>query len=66
MSNNMPWIEKYRPTNFKDIISHDEIINTFEKLISCKKFPHTIFFGPPGTGKTSTIIACAREIYGNN
>jgi replication factor C subunit 3/5 len=66
MSNNMPWIEKYRPSNFKDIISHDEIINTFDKLISSKKFPHTIFFGPPGTGKTSTIIACAKEIYGNN
>jgi len=66
MSTNIPWIEKYRPTNFDEIISHDEIINTLQKLISCKKFPHTIFFGPPGTGKTSTIIACARKIYGDN
>jgi len=66
MSKNIPWIEKYRPTKFKEIISHDEIINTLQKLISCKKFPHTIFFGPPGTGKTSTIITCAREIYGEN
>jgi replication factor C subunit 3/5 len=66
MSNNIPWIEKYRPKTFDEIISHDEIIHTLQKLISCKKFPHTIFFGSPGTGKTSTIIACAREIYGNN
>ena len=66
MSTNIPWIEKYRPTNFNEIISHDDIINTLQKLISCKKFPHTIFFGPPGTGKTSTIIACARKIYGDN
>ena len=63
---NIPWIEKYRPKSFKEIISHDEIINTLQKLISCKKFPHTIFFGPPGTGKTSTIISCAKEIYGQN
>ena len=63
---NIPWIEKYRPKNFNEIISHTDIINTLQKLISCKKFPHTIFFGPPGTGKTSTIIACAKEIYGEN
>ena len=25
--------------------------------------PHLLFHGPPGTGKTSTIIACARKLY---
>ena len=64
MSSNIPWIEKYRPNSIKDIIFHDDILNTLTKLINNKKFPHTIFFGPPGTGKTSTIIACAKEIYG--
>ena len=66
MSNTIPWIEKYRPSNIKDIIYHDEIRNTLIKLINNNKFPHTIFFGPPGTGKTSTILACAREIYGES
>ena len=63
-TDNVPWIEKYRPKNVKDIMYHDDILKTLTKLINNKKFPHTIFFGPPGTGKTSTIIACAREIYG--
>ena len=65
MNTSIPWIEKYRPKNIKDIIYHEDILNTLTKLINNKKFPHTIFFGPPGTGKTSTIIACAREIYGD-
>ena len=65
MANTIPWIEKYRPNHINDIVYHDDIRNTLKKLINNKKFPHTIFFGPPGTGKTSTILACAREIYGD-
>jgi len=64
MASTIPWIEKYRPKHINDIVYHDDIRNTLKKLINNKKFPHTIFFGPPGTGKTSTILACAREIYG--
>ena len=26
--------------------------------------PHLLFHGPPGTGKTSCMIAIAKEIYG--
>lgn len=63
-TDNVPWIEKYRPKSIKDVMYHEDILKTLTKLINNKKFPHTIFFGPPGTGKTSTIIACAREIYG--
>jgi len=66
MSNISPWVEKYRPDDINDIISHKEIINTLTNLISNNKIPHMIFYGPPGTGKTTTIIACAKKIYGPN
>jgi len=62
----LPWVEKYRPDNLDDIISHVEIINTLNNFIINKKIPHMIFYGPPGTGKTTTILACAKKIYGNN
>lgn len=34
------------------------------KLIDSNKLPHLLFHGPPGTGKTSTIMACAQKMYG--
>jgi len=54
---NLPWIEKYRPDNFTEIISHNDILNALNKLIINKSLPHLIFYGPPGTGKTTTILA---------
>lgn len=62
----LPWVEKYRPENLTDIISHKEILITLTNLISNNKIPHMIFYGPPGTGKTTTILACAKKIYGPN
>lgn len=65
-TNSLPWVEKYRPDNLDDIISHKEILTTLTNLISNNKIPHMIFYGPPGTGKTTTILACAKKIYGSN
>jgi len=48
----------------QSIISHEGIISTIEKFIETKKMPHLLFHGPPGTGKTSCIIAIAKHLYG--
>jgi replication factor C subunit 3/5 len=63
---NLPWVEKYRPSHLKDLISHKSIIETVNKFIDEKKLPNLLLYGPPGTGKTSTIVACARQMYGNS
>ena len=65
-NNYLPWVEKYRPNNINEIISHDQNIKTIKKLLIGGSLPHLLFYGLPGTGKTSTIMALAREIYGNN
>jgi replication factor C subunit 3/5 len=62
----LPWVEKFRPKSLNDIISHPMIISTLKNFIVKKQFPHIILRGPPGTGKTSAIMACARELYGEN
>ena len=62
----IPFVEKYRPADLDSIISHTEIVETVKKFISAKKMPHLLFHGPPGTGKTSCMIAIARELYGKN
>ncbi|KAI0567759.1 ATPase [Gracilaria domingensis] len=58
------WVEKYRPETLSDLLSHQQIISTLKALISKNRLPHLLFCGPPGTGKTSTILACAKEVYG--
>lgn len=66
MDNNLPWIEKYRPQNLSDIIGQDNIITCVRKLLENGSFPHMLFYGAPGSGKTSTILAILNEYYGKN
>jgi len=52
----IPWIEKYRPTNFDDIVLDDINRQIFLNILDKNYFPNLLFYGPPGTGKTTTII----------
>ena len=54
--NNIPWVEKYRPTKFDDIVLDTMNRQIFKKVLEKDYFPNLIFYGPPGTGKTTTII----------
>jgi len=62
----LPWVEKYRPKNIEEIISHTQNIDTIKKLLENESLPHLLFHGSPGTGKTSMILAIAKKIYGKN
>lgn len=62
----LPWVEKYRPKELSELIAHEDIITVLHKLIDNNKLPHLLFHGPPGTGKTSTIKACARKMFGEH
>jgi len=61
---NKPWIEKYRPKTLDDIIDQDDIVKMLKNTVETGNLPHLLFHGPAGTGKTSTILAVARELFG--
>ena len=60
-NDNIPWVEKYRPTNFDNIVLDPANRTLFNNIISNEYFPNVLFYGPPGTGKTTTIINLIRE-----
>ena len=59
-----PLLEKYRPKVFGDIVGHDHIITSLQEMLTnIYEFPHVLFHGAQGTGKTTMMEALAREIY---
>ena len=63
---NIPWVEKYRPTNFDDIVLEPINREVFSNIISEQYFPNLLLYGPPGTGKTTTIINLINEYQNIN
>lgn len=52
----IPWVEKYRPSELKDIVLDEINSNILNSIIQKEHFPNLLLYGPPGTGKTTTII----------
>ncbi len=62
----IPWVEKYRPKNSEEILLETFIKQKIDKILETKSVPNMIITGEPGTGKTSTILFLAKQIYGEN
>ena len=50
------WTEKYRPTSVQDCILSDELIETFNAIVSSGELPNMLFTGTAGLGKTTVAI----------
>ena len=59
----MLWTEKYRPKTLEDFVFTDD--NTEKKIrewVKNKDFPHLLFYGPAGCGKSSTVGLLIKDI----
>lgn len=63
--NDLPLVEKYRPQKLDDIIGNTNQIIFFKKFIESGNIPNLLLNGEPGGGKTSAVIALAKEYLGD-
>ena len=56
MSCGVPWMELFRPNNFENIVLEPLNKEILKSIIETTYFPNLLFYGPTGTGKTTTII----------
>ena len=66
MSNmsNIPWVDKYRPRRIDSIIHQEEVKKVLKETIKTGELPNLLFYGPPGSGKTSAVLALGYELFG--
>lgn len=48
----------------KDIVGNEETVKRFEMIAEEGNCPNIIIAGPPGTGKTTSILCLARQLLG--
>ena len=63
---NIPWVEKYRPVHFDNIVLDPINRTIFNNVLNNNYFPNLLLYGPPGTGKTTTIINLINEYQQKN
>jgi len=61
----MLWTEQYRPAVLSDIIGQDRVVERLTSFAKDRSVPHLLLTGRHGTGKTATVEAFSRALYGD-
>lgn len=62
MSEQVLWVEKYRPNKVEDCILPDSIKATFQEYVNQKQIPNLLLAGSAGVGKTTIAKALCNEV----
>ncbi len=60
------WTEYFRPKTLDDVVGQQEIVNRLKQLVTQADFPHMLFSGPPGIGKTTSAEAVIHEVFSSS
>lgn len=60
-----PLVEKYRPVTLEDVVGNTYAVEQLKSIVKFGNMPNLILVGPPGTGKTSSVMCMARQMLGD-
>ena len=66
MANYEPLASKYRPKKLEDFVGQEHLIGEngpIKKFLDTEKIPSMIFWGPPGTGKTTLAYIISLNLF---
>jgi len=58
------WRLKYLPHNLEEICGRKDLIQRLLKIVKAKNFPHLLFVGPDGIGKTTIATLFSKAFLG--
>ena len=60
------WTEKFRPSQFPEVVGQDDIVKRIEALTNSLNIPHLLLAGPAGTGKSTLALIGIKELFKEN
>ncbi|RNF24883.1 putative replication factor C, subunit 4 [Trypanosoma conorhini] len=58
----VPWVEKYRPKSMAEIVGNADAVARLQVIAQEGNLPNLLLCGPPGTGKTTSVLCLARAL----
>lgn len=56
------WLQKYRPKVLQEVQGNVDSIEKLKRIAQQGNVPNMILVGPPGIGKTSSVLCLARAL----